>query len=555
MAVPDRIAWSHRIAWWVVGWGLLGLLNAGSLRAQEARYDVVVYGGTSGGIVAAIAASRLGHSVALLEPSRHLGGLTTGGLGATDIGNKRAIGGMAREFYQRIHQAYQDPERWSRETRDEYFRGKTFNRDNEDAQWTFEPHVASEVFRAWLAPSSVDVLMGERLDRAGGVIKPGTRILEIRMESGRVFAAKIFIDATYEGDLMAAAGVDYHVGRESNATYGETINGLQRAKAIHHQFTKQVDPFVERGVPASGLLPFVSPMPEGIDGDGDDRIQAYNFRMCTTDVPENRLAWPKPDDYDERDFELLLRNFEAGDGRVPWAPIWMPNRKTDVNNNFAFSTDFIGMNYRYPEASYDERKRIWLQHERYQKGLMWTLANHPRVPAAIRAVFQENGLAADEFQETGGWPPQLYIREARRMIGLYVMSEKNCLRREIVADSIGMGAYNMDSHNTQRYVDADGFARNEGDVQIPTKPYPIAYRSICPRRDQCTNLLVPVCLSASHIAYGSIRMEPVFMVLGQSAATAASLSIENDQDVQEIPYESLRLRLARAGQVLDFQSP
>lgn len=523
------------------------------LNAQNSQVDLVIYGGTSSGIVAAIAASKMGHSVVLIEPSEHLGGLTTGGLGATDIGNKRAIGGMAREFYQRIHRLYRNPDRWSRETRDEYFRGKTFNKENEDSMWTFEPHVASEVFRDWLSESQVVLVMGERLDRSDGVTKQEDRIAKIRMESGRAFGATMFIDASYEGDLMAAAGVKYHVGREANATYGETINGLQRSKAIHHQFTQQVDPFVERGNPGSGLLPFVTTKPEGVDGEGDHRIQAYNFRMCTTDVPENRLPWPKPEDYDERDFELLLRNFEAGDARVPWAPISMPNRKTDVNNNFAFSTDFIGMNYRYPEASYAERATLWREHERYQKGLMWTLANHPRVPTNIREIFRKNGLAADEFPKTGGWPAQLYIREARRMVGAYVMSEKNCLRREVVQDSIGMGAYNMDSHNTQRYVDDDGFVKNEGDVQIPTKPYPIAYRSICPPRGECSNLLVPVCLSASHIAYGSIRMEPVFMVLGHSSAIAASIGIQTGHPVQDIPYELLKPRLLEARQVLDFE--
>jgi hypothetical protein len=544
------------VAWWSVAWLILvGVSTTSRSHAEDTQYDIVVYGGTSGGIVAAIAASKRGYSVVLIEPSGHLGGLTTGGLGATDIGNKRAIGGMAREFYQRIHRVYRNPDRWSHETREDYFRGKTFNKENEDSMWTFEPHIASEVFRAWLSESQVVLLMNERLDRAQGVIKSGTRIERVCMESGKTFAAKMFIDATYEGDLMATAGVSYHVGREANATYGETINGLQRAKTIHHQFTKQVDPFLERGNPKSGLLPFVTAKPDGVDGDGDHRIQAYNFRMCTTDEPENRLPWPKPENYDERDFELLFRNFEAGDMRVPWAPIYMPNRKTDVNNNFAFSTDFIGMNYRYPNGSYAERAAIWREHERYQKGLMWSLANHPRVPESIRQIFQKNGLAADEFRETGGWPPQMYVREARRMIGEYVMSEKNCLRREVVEDSIGMGAYNMDSHNTQRHVTDDGFVRNEGDVQIPTKPYPISYRSICPPRNQCTNLLVPVCLSASHIAYGSIRMEPVFMVLGQSSAIAASIGIRSERSVQDIPYDSLKPLLMEAGQVLDFQSP
>jgi hypothetical protein len=265
------------------------------------------------------------------------------------------------------------------------------------------------------------------------------------------------------------------------------------------------------------------------------------------------VAWPKPADYDELNYEILLRNFEAGDMRVPWAPIWMPNRKTDVNNNFAFSTDYLGKNYAYPDADYSKREEIIQDHERYQKGLMWTLANHPRVPESIRAIFQKNGLAKDEFVDNGHWPRQLYVREARRMVSDYVMSEKNCKRIEVVSDSVGMGAYNMDSHNTQRYVTSEGIARNEGDVQIPTKPYPISRRSICPKSSDCDNLLVPVCMSASHIAYGSIRMEPVFMVLGQSASEIACLAIDRRESVQSVPYELLHKRLLEAQQVLDFE--
>lgn len=532
---------------------ILTVHASGLTIAQEVTRDIVVYGGTSGGVVAAITAKRMGKSVVLIEPTRHLGGLTTGGLGATDIGNKRAIGGYSREFYERVHRYYLAPERWRHQTREAYFKGRTVHRENETAMWTFEPHVASEIIEEWIASEGVDVVFGERLDLRFMVEKEGTAIRRIRMESGTIYTAKMFIDASYEGDLMARAGVGYHVGREANSVYGETINGLQIAKTIHHQFVKPVDPFRVLGDPSSGLLPNITAMPNGKDGDGDHRIQAYNFRMCTTDVPENRVPWPKPDGYDEGDYELLLRNFEAGDLRVPWSDIWMPNRKTDVNNNFAFSTDYIGKNYAYPDANYEQRAVIWQDHERYQKGLMWTLANHPRVPSSIRDVFQKNALAKDEFVDNEHWPRQLYVREARRMIGGYVMSEKNCKRQEVVPDSVGMGAYNMDSHNTQRFVTAEGTARNEGDVQIATKPYPIAYRSICPKASECTNLFVPVCMSASHIAYGSIRMEPVFMVLGQSAATAASLCIDRHCSIQELETEPLQQALLAAHQVLDFE--
>lgn len=523
--------------------------------AQDSTADIVVYGGTSGGVTAAIQANRSGKSVILIEPTRFVGGLTTGGLGATDIGNKRCIGGISREFYERIFDYYNDPDHWKLETREAYFKNRQRGNDSEKAMWTFEPSSATHVYTQMLADAKIDVIFGERLDLKRGVVKSGTNITQIVMESGRKFSGKVFIDATYEGDLMAKAGVSYHVGREANSKYGETINGLQIAGATHHQFTKRVDPYRKPGDPSSGLLPGVWPAPGGKDGDGDHRIQAYNFRMCTTDSPENRRPWPKPDGYDELRFELLLRNFEAGDTRSPWNPIWMPNRKTDTNNNFAISTDNIGMNYDYPEADYATRERIWKEHETYQKGLMWTIANNPRVPESIRKEFTNIALAKDEFTDNDNWPRQLYIREARRMVSEYVMSEKNCKRQEVVPDSVGMGAYNMDSHNTQRYVTAEGYARNEGDIQIGTRPYPISYRSIRPRENECTNLLVPVCMAASHIAYGSIRMEPVFMVLGQSAATAASLAIDTGTSVQKVDYAKLSERLLADKQVLDFESP
>lgn len=530
------------------------LLAATSLSAA----DVVIYGGTSAGVTAAIQTARMGKTAVLIEPTRFLGGLTTGGLGATDIGNKKAIGGLSREFYRRIFSHYANPNAWKAETRDDYLAKRHHgNTGSEDTMWTFEPHVASQVYDDMLkeAGDKVTIVLGERLDLNSGVVKDGARIVKIVMESGRAFEGQMFIDATYEGDLMAKAGVTYHVGREANSVYDETLNGVQVGHSIHHQFTRNVDPYVKPGDPSSGLLPGINPDGPGEEFSGDRKVQAYNFRMCTTDVPENRRDWEKPDSYDERWYELALRNVEAGDERIAWAPTWMPNRKTDTNNNFAISTDFIGMNWDYPDADYATREKIWKAHEDWQKGLMWTYAHHPRVPEKIREAFQKLGLARDEFTDNGNWPRQLYVREARRMTSDYVMTEKNCKRKEVVEDSVGMGAYNMDSHNIQRYVTKEGYVRNEGDVQVGSRPYPVSFRSIRPKADQCANLLVPVCLSASHIAYGSIRMEPVFMVLGQSAATAAVQAIEQAVDIQKIDYPKLKERLLADGQVLDFESP
>ncbi|MFP6765926.1 MAG: FAD-dependent oxidoreductase, partial [Planctomycetaceae bacterium] len=320
-----------------------------------------------------------------------------------------------------------------------------------------------------------------------------------------------------------------------------------------HRFVVDVDPFAVPGEPGSGLLPGVQVPEVRPDGSGDRRIQAYCFRMCMSNVPENRIPFVRPDGYEERQYELLLRNFEAGDHRLPLKLDMLPNGKTDTNNNCAVSTDYIGMNYDYPEASYAVREAIIHRHAVYQKGLMWTLASHPRVPESIRARMRVWGLAKDEFTDSEHWPHQIYVREARRMISDYVTTELDCRRVRQCEDSVGLGSYNMDSHNCQRYLTPDGFVQNEGDVQeSPGGAYLLSYRSIVPGRGQAENLLVPVCLSSSHIAFGSIRMEPVFMVLGQSAATAASIAIRKSQRVQDVDYGELRKRLLADGQVLDL---
>ena len=542
---------------------------------QSKKYEIVIYGGTSSGIAAAIQSSRMGKSVVLIEPTNRIGGLTTGGLGQTDIGNKQAIGGISREFYENIKKYYDDLANWKWQKKSEYLDGgQTRTKESENSMWTFEPSAALSVYKDMIEKENIILVYNERLNRQNGVKKADERLQSIEMESGKVFSGDIFIDATYEGDLMAAAGVSYTIGRESNNQYGETLNGVQAnmknttltgsvsRNAYNHNFLPKVDPYVKKGDPKSGLLPNVIDKP-GIEGNGDHKIQAYCFRMCLTDLPENRIAFKKPDNYKEINYELLLRNYEArtgairdmysyGNSLLPWINSSMPNRKTDTNNKFGFSTDYIGKNYEYPDASYEQRKEIVEDHRNYQMGLMWTLANHPRIPKEVRDEASRWGTTKDEFERPDGWQQQLYIREARRMVSDYVMTQHNCEGLHIPNDPIGMAAYGMDSHNIQRYVDANGFVQNEGNVEAHGfKPYPISYKSLVPKKEECENLIVPVCLSATHIAFGSIRMEPVFMVLGQSAATAASLALDNSSPVQDIPYQKLESALLKDGQRIE----
>ncbi|MEN8773406.1 MAG: FAD-dependent oxidoreductase [Akkermansiaceae bacterium] len=517
-----------------------------------AQYDLVVYGGTSAGVTAAVQMARDGKTAVLIEPSQHVGGLSSGGLGRTDSGNKRVIGGMSREFYQRLYKHYSNDASWKNQNKEDYSGYSA----QSDAIWGFEPKVAEMIFREMLAEAGVEVVYGERLNRKSGVKKIGGKITSVTMESGRSFEAKIFMDATYEGDLMATAGVTYHIGREPNSKYGETLNGVQTRRARSHQFMDGVDGYVKKGDPSSGLLPGIMAGGPGQEGEGDQKVQAYCFRMCLTNDPENRVTFPKPEGYDPMRYELYLRYIEAG-----WRTVWgnhkpMPNRKTDTNNHGGFSTDNIGMNWDYPEAGYERREEIIKEHEVYQKGLFWFLCNDPRVPEDLRKNISTWGLSKDEFVDNGNWPHQLYIREARRMVSDYVNSELDCFRKRETPESIGMGSYNMDSHHVQRYVDEKGQVKNEGDVQVsPGGPYKISYRAICPKRGECLNLLVPVCLSSSHIAYGSIRMEPVFMVLGQSGAVAASIAIDDGIAVQDVPYEKLKPRLEALNQVLEYTGP
>ncbi len=498
------------------------LINA---RPERLDVDLCIYGGTSAGVIAAVQAARLGRSVILLDPTDHLGGLSAGGLGWTDFGKQAAIGGLSRDFYHRV--------------------GRHYGRDQE---WRFEPHVAEAVFGELVREHAITVIHRQYLD---AVALDGAAIRSVSMLGGLRVTARIFIDATYEGDLMAKAGVPFTVGRESNAVYSETLNGVQ----VHnkHQFDRAVDPYVRPGQPDSGLLPGIDPSPLEPTGSGDRRIQAYNFRMCLSDDPANRIPFAKPTGYVEQDYELLARLLEAGwDETFNKFDRLCVRSKTDTNNHGPISTDSIGQNHAWAEATYAERESLFQAHVTWQAGLHWFMANHPRVPASLRSRYAVWGLAKDEFPQTGGWPHQLYIREARRMVADYVVTEHDCKAHHRAEDPVGLGSYNMDSHNCRRFV-RDGRVMNEGDVQVPpTDPYGISYRAIVPPRTGTPNLLVPVCCSCSHIAYGSLRMEPVFMALGQSAATAACLALDAGVAVQDLAYSALRERLLADEQVLEW---
>ncbi|MDQ2658541.1 MAG: FAD-dependent oxidoreductase [Bacteroidota bacterium] len=493
---------------------------------RTVEVDVCVYGGTSAGVIAAFTAQQLGKKALLIEPGRRLGGLTSGGLGYTDIGNKYAISGLSRDFYRRVGRHY----------------GKF-------EQWIFEPGVAEAIFHDYVNRGGFEVFYESRLRE---VRKQGNTITEIVLENPAnpsaavtIVKAKMFIDCGYEGDLMARAGVSYTVGREDNRQYNETLNGVQLMNG--HQFPDGIDPYKIPGKPKSGLLWGISDEKLLPAGSGDRKVQAYNYRICLTSDPRNRIPITQPEGYDPSRYELLIRLFDAYPDKRKLNDyfIWsrMPNNKTDINNRGAFSTDMIGMNYGYPEGSYEERQKIIQEHTRYTKGLLYFFGHDPRVPLQLRDSVQRWGYPKDEYVESDNWTPQLYIREARRMIGSYVMTQRNCEGRLVVSDGVGMAAYTMDSHNIQRIVVNDQ-VKNEGNVEVGGfGPYPIAYRSLTPKASECGNLLVPVCLSATHIAFGSIRMEPVFMVLAQSSATAAVMAIDGGTTVQQVDVRALQQRL------------
>ncbi len=522
------------------------------------KADVIVYGGTSGAVTTAVQVHRMGLSVIIVSPDRHLGGMSSSGLGFTDTGNKEVIGGLAREFYQLIYQHYQKPESWNWQKQSDYGnvgQGNPAIDGEKRTMWIFEPHAAEEAFETMIKDNNIEVLRDEWLDRTNGVSKKNGKIISITTLSGKTFKGKVFVDATYEGDLMASSGVGYTVGREDNGLYGETWNGVQAGVFHHgHYFKDKIDPYWIPGDSSSGLLPRISSEMPGPNGSGDNKIQAYCFRLCLTKHPGNRVAITKPEGYDSTQYELLVR---VADSR--WNEFFakydaIPNLKTDVNNHGPFSYDNIGMNWDYPEATYERRKEIISEHILYQKGLLYFTSTDKRLPSWVRDTMSKWGYSKDEFTDNGNWPYNIYVREARRMTGKYVMTENEVLGRRPVPESIGMGSYTMDSHNVQRYVTDEGYVQNEGDIGVAApKPYQIAMGSIMPKEDQCNNLLVPVCVSCSHIAFGSIRMEPVFMILGQSAGTIASLAIRNNKGIHDFTYEEISKQLSADGQILEYR--
>jgi hypothetical protein len=512
---------------------LLSVKN-GFAQSKAKQYDICVYGGTSAGVIAAYTAAKLGKSVILIEPGQNLGGMSSGGLGLTDIGNKYAISGLSLDFYRKI--------------------GKHYGRFE---QWVFEPHVAEKLFNDYVKNANVPVLFRNRIV---GATKNGNQIVSIKLENPKEnqttsVKAKVFIDCSYEGDLMAHAGVSYAVGREANAEYGETFNGVQLMNG--HQMPQGIDPYKIKGDASSGLLWGIGSGTLAPTGTGDRKVQAYNFRICLTNNPENKIPITRPENYRPERYELLIRQME----KRTWKSlqdvfIWsgMPNQKTDINNRNGFSTDMIGMNWDYPEADYAKRAEIWKAHVDYTKGLLYFVGNDPRVPEHIRKEIAQWGYPKDEYMDNGHWSHQLYVREARRMKGELVMTQHHCQGRETVTDGVGMAAYTMDSHNCDRIV-VKGEVRNEGNVEEGGfGPYPIAYRAIIPKEKEASNLLVPVCLSATHIAYGSIRMEPVFMVLAQAAATAAVQAIDRKITVQQVDVAKLQRQL-KADPLVDGSRP
>jgi len=503
-----------------------GISIFGTAPVKQQQYDICIFGGTSAGVIAAYSAIKMGKSVILIVPDNNIGGLSTGGLGQTDIGNKNAITGLARDFYRRLGSYY----------------GKL-------EAWQFEPKAASQIFNDYINEAKITILKNHRLHT---ITKEGTWIKSITLEDTentekityQVISAKMYIDCSYEGDLMAQAKVSYTLGREANSVYGETYNGVQLMKG--HQFPDGIDPYKIKGDPSSGLLWGISNETLAPHGSGDKKVQAYNYRICLTNNPKNLIPITRPVNYDSSRYELLLRQMkQTGKTTLNDYFIWsiMPNQKTDINNRNGFSTDAIGMNWDYPEASYAERRRIIDFHTDYTKGLLYFVGNDPRVPETLRKQMLEWGYPKDEYITTENFSPQLYIREARRMIGEYVMTEHNCTGKEKITDKVGMAAYTMYSHNIQRIV-VNGEVKNEGNVEIGGfPPYPVSYRAIIPKRNECQNLLVPVCLSASHIAYGSIRMEPVFMVLAQSSAVAAVEAINSKKAIQDIDVKKIQAKL------------
>jgi hypothetical protein len=510
-----------------------GLGLALTCPAIPAAFDVVIYGATPGGATAAIAASREGRSVALLEPGKHVGGMISGGLGRTDMDRQQiVIGGLSREFFERVGKTYGQP-----------------------ISWFFEPHIAEQTLVAWLHEAGVQLFFDARLKF---VTKKKTRITRVIMQDNRAFEASVYIDASYEGDLMRDAGISYAIGRESVTKYGESLAGRQDILPGPHQFRVPVSPYGRDGK----LLPFITPQQQLVPtGQGDGHVQSYCFRICLTDNPANREPIPAPPGYDANRYGLV-RNYLSSLGDSARLPDFLgisrlPHDKTDINSGGAVSTDIPSLSWQYPEANDKERQRIWEAHRDWDQGLLYFLSHDESVPGPIRKEMNALGFPKDEFADTGHWPYQLYVRDARRMLGDYVLTQHDLQENLRKADSIGMGGYNIDirevqwiAHKVYRFPKAEDEVLMEGYLSMPIQPYEIPYRSLLPRREEASNLLVVTCISASAVAYASFRMEPQYMITGQSAGTAAALAVKNNVDLRHLNVAALQKTLEDHKQIL-----
>lgn len=513
--------------------GLLAIMPMELGAVTPKSFDLVVYGATASGTVTAVAAAREGLHVALVDPGHHVGGMVSGGLSSSDMGRQEVIGGISREFFERVGRHY-----------------------DESIEWHFEPHVAEQVFDEMLSEAKVTTIFDNRLREEHGIVKEGNRIVTITLQDGEVLRAPVFVDATYEGDLMAEAGVSYTWGRESTVDYGESLAGVRGKQRPDHHFNVHVSPYASDG----SLLPEVSPGPKGQFGQGDKKVQAYGFRMCLTNRKDNEVPYPKPDNYSPYRYELLKRLIEALTEAKGHPPVMrdmmimspLKGDKFDINSFGGFSTDHIGASWDYPTADYRRQAEIWRDHYAYEAGFFYFLAHDPSVPASLRNEVNEYGLAKDEFTDNHNWPSQLYIREGRRMVGSYVMTQKDIQEDLTKPDSIGMGSYQSDSHHIQRIPTADGAVENEGEMYVITKPYEIPYRMILPHKGEVGNLLVPVCFSASHVAYSTVRMEPQYMIIGQATGVAAALAVRHKVPVRDISISELQKQLLEQHAVLSL---
>lgn len=548
-----------------VVWGAPGAASPSLIESE-----ICVYGGTAGGVAAAVQAARLGKRVVLAEPGKHLGGMTAGGLSAVDIGDPRSVGGIAREYFTALAGAYGKTLAW-----DKPFVSKGGGPAT-GGGFAIEPHRAEALFHDLVKGAGVPVYYQARL---AAVHKAGARITELVMEDGTIFRAQMFIDTTYEGDLLARAGVSYTLTREGNAKYGETFNGISYSPRFAPRWGHvkpgptgrapdglgvwdrdlPLDPYVVPGQPASGLLPLVQEGDPGREGDPAPGVQAYCYRLCLTTAGD-RIPIAPPPDYDPKRYEIVAR-FIAGclkigdDMDLRWFAKYdpLPGDKFDFNTA-TFGANLPGASWAWPEAGYARREQIAKEHENYHRGLLHFLATDARVPVKVREEVKRFGLPRDEFADNGGWPHQIYIREARRMVSDFVMTEHHTYGRQVAAQSIGLGSYGTDTHEIRRIV-KDGVVAREGKTaggRDNAGPYPIGYGAIVPKEKECENLLVTFALSASHTAFSSIRMEPVFMVTSQSAATAASLAIDERATVQRVDYAKLSERLLAGKQVLEW---